>query len=170
MQCEAMIIDIQQVSQQRPWQKCQSIHSFHHPPGFQLLLQVWVLGEFFCMTASWDGFNRSLQHHTLAPARGISSIGLRIEAGCGRQIAGCIYSCRAVTAQGIAHPDTLPCGNQGEWVKGQSIQDDSTHRPTPRHDAQHELTAFRVAAAWAGFLLAKSCAFRCRFAAYRYSA
>lgn len=53
MQCEAMIIDIQQVSQQLPWRKCQSIHQFRHPPGFQLLLQKCFLGEFFCMTASW---------------------------------------------------------------------------------------------------------------------
>lgn len=53
MQCEAMIIDIQQVSQHRPWRKCQSIHQFRHPPGFQLLLQACFRGEFFCMTASW---------------------------------------------------------------------------------------------------------------------
>lgn len=64
-----------------------------------------------------------------------SAPGIRIAAGCGRQIVGCIYLGLAVTVEGIAHLDTLPCSNQGEWVKGQSVQDDGTHSPVPRRQA-----------------------------------
>jgi hypothetical protein len=131
MQCEAMIIDIQQVSQQRPWQKCQSTSSFTIHPGFQPLLQVRILGEFFCMTASWGGFNRPMQPYLASGARNQFNR-IRIEAGCGRQIAGCIYLYRAVTAQDIAYLDTLPCSNQGEWGKVQRL---SSHKGSGRFKA-----------------------------------